>query len=160
MVELVGHVGEEGAFGVEPLGDVDGFGEVGVAGVGVVAERVEDEDVEVLEEGDGVRGEVGEVGEVGGGAEAVAGDGLAAVGDGDALEVGAEERDGAWRGRQEVKVDAGGGGVAVFGAEGVGEDAAEDVGGGVVGVERDAGGRKERGRRSSMPRMWSAWWWV
>ncbi len=56
VVELVGHVGEEGAFGVEPLGDVDGFGEVGVAGVGMVAERVEDEDVEVLEEGDGVSG--------------------------------------------------------------------------------------------------------
>ncbi len=36
-------------------------------------------------------GEVGEVGEVGGGAEAVAGDGFAAVGDGDALEGGAED---------------------------------------------------------------------
>ncbi len=76
MVELVGHVGEEGASWVEPLGDVDRFGEVGVAGVGMVAERVEDEDVEVLEEREGVRGEVGEVGEVGGGAEAVAGDGV------------------------------------------------------------------------------------
>ena len=66
----------------------------GVAGVGLAAEGVEDEDVEVLEEREALFGDVAHVGEVGGGAEAVAGDGLAAVGDGDALEAGAEEVDG------------------------------------------------------------------
>ncbi len=143
VVEVVGHVGEEGAVGFEELYEGYGFVEVGVAGVGLAAEGVEDEDVEVLEEGDGCGGEVGEVGEVGGGAEAEAGDGLATVGDGDALEGGAEERNRARGGREDVDVDAGGGGVTIDVAEGVGEDAAEDFGGGLVGVEGDAGGGAE-----------------
>ena len=67
---------------------------MGVAGVRLAAEGVEDEDVEVLEEREALGGDVAHVGEVGGGAEAVAGDVVAAVGDGDALEAGAEEVDG------------------------------------------------------------------
>ena len=66
------------------------------------------------EERNALGGDVAEVGEVGGGAEAVAGDGLAAVGDGDALEAGAEEVDcGAGCGVEAVERDAGAGGVAV-----------------------------------------------
>ena len=64
-----------------------------VAGVGLAAQRVEDEDVEVFEQRKALGGDVAHVGEVGGGAEAVAGDGVAAVGDGDAQEVRAEEVD-------------------------------------------------------------------
>ena len=97
MVEVVADVGEEGAFGVELVDKLDGFGEVGVAGVGLVAEGVEDEDVEVLEEREAFGGDVAHVGEVGGGAEAVAGDGVAAVGDGDAD--GSARRRGRWQRR-------------------------------------------------------------
>ena len=110
--------------GFELFDEGDGFFEVGVAGVRVAAEGVEDEDVEILEERDADFGDVAHVGEVGGGAEAVAGDLLAAVGDGDALEAGAEEVDaGAGGGVEAMDVDAGAGGVAVFVAEGVVEDA-------------------------------------
>ena len=56
----------------------------------LAAEGVEDEQGEVLEERDGLGGKVAEVGEVGGGAETIAGDGLAAVEDGDAAETGAK----------------------------------------------------------------------
>ena len=86
-------------------------------------------------------GDVAHVGEVGGGAEAVAGDGLAAVGDGDALEVGAEEVDGgAGGGGEAVDLDAGAGGVAFLLAEGVVEDALDGGGGVVVGVEGEVCG--------------------
>ncbi len=136
VVEVVGHVGEEGSAGLQEFDDLDGFGEVGVAGVRGVAERVEDQEVEVLEERDGGWREVAHVGEVGGRAEAIAGDGFAAVSDGDALEVCAEEGDGrAGFGGERIEFDAGAGGVAVDGAEGVVEDAADDFGGGLVGVE-------------------------
>ena len=136
VVEVVADVGEEGAPGLELLDEGDGVFEVGVAGVGLAAEGVEDEDVEILEEREAFGGDVAHVGEVGGGAEAVAGDGLPAVGDGDALEAGAEELDaGAGVGIEAMELDAGAGGVAVFVAEGVVEDALDGGGGGVVGVE-------------------------
>ena len=61
---------------------------------------------------------------------------MAAVGDGDALKVGAEEIEaGTGRGVDAVKLDAGAGGVTVGLAEGVLEDALDDVGGFVVGVD-------------------------
>ena len=107
-----------------------------MAGVRVAAKGVEDEDVEVLEERDAVVGDVAHVGEVGGAAEAVAGDLLAAVSDGDAVEAGAEELDAcAGCGIDAMDLNAGAGGVAVFVAEGVLEDALDGVGGGVVGVD-------------------------
>ncbi len=107
-------------------------------GCGVEAEGVEDEDVEILEEGDADLGDVAHVGEVGGAAEAVAGDLLGAVGDGDALEAGSEDVDaGAGGGVEAMDVDAGAGGVAVFFAEGVLEDALDVAGCGFVGVDGD-----------------------
>ena len=115
-----------------------------MAGVGLVTEGVEDEDVEVLEERDALGRDIGHVGEVGGGAEAVAGDGVAAVGDGDVLEGHAEECcRGTGGGVDAVDDDAGGGGVAVYLAEGVLEDALDDFGGGVVGEEGQAVGLAE-----------------
>ena len=84
-------------------------------------------------------GDVGHVGEVGGGAEAVAGDGVAAVGYGDADESRAEEGDlVAGGGGEAVEVTRARGGVAVDLAEGVLEDALDGVGGGVVGVIGEA----------------------
>ena len=91
VVDLMAHVGEEGTAGFEEVDEGDGFFQVRVAGVRGGAEGVEDEDVEVLEEGEGFVGDIAHVREVGGGAEAVAGDTLAAVDDGDALEGCAEE---------------------------------------------------------------------
>jgi hypothetical protein len=109
--------------------------------VGLAAEGVEDEDIETLEQGEAFVGDVGHVGEVGGGAEAVAGDGVAAVRDGHTEEGGAEEGDGdAGGGGEAVEFYSGAGGVAIDFAEGVLEDALDDVGGGVVGVEGKAAG--------------------
>jgi hypothetical protein len=81
---------------------LDGSFEVGVGGVGLAAEGVEDEEVEIGEEGKALGGDVVEVGEVGGGAEAVAGDGVAAMGDGDAEE-GAPKRVTAAPGVEEMR---------------------------------------------------------
>jgi len=79
--------------------------------VGLGAQGVENEEVEAGEQGNALRVEVAEVGEVGGGAEAEAGDGLAAVGDGDAQEARAEEDDlGAGCGGDAMQGDAGAGG--------------------------------------------------
>ena len=129
-------MGEEGAAGLELFDVGDGLLEVRVAEVRVAPEGVEDEDVEVLKERDALVGDVAHVGEVGGAAEAVAGDLLAAVGDGDALEAGSEEIEArAGCGVDAVKLHAGAGGIAVLGAEGVFEDAFEGVGCGVVGVD-------------------------
>ncbi len=136
MVEVVAHVGEEGAAGLELFDEADGLFEVRVAEMRVAPEGVEDEDVEILKERDALVGDVAHVGEVGCAAEAVAGDLLAAVGDGDAAEAGAEEIEArAGRGVDAVKLDAGAGGIAVLGAEGVFEDALDGGGGVVVGVD-------------------------
>jgi len=136
VVEVVGHVGEEGAAGLDALDQGDGVVQRGVGGVGLTAESVEDENVEVGEQREALGGDVVEIGEVGCGAEAVAGDGLAAVGDGDTLEAGAEQGYFcAWRGREPVQGDAGAGGVAIVLTEGVVEDALDGGCGGVVGVE-------------------------
>ena len=144
VVEIVADVGEEGSFWGNFFDEFDGFGQVGVGGVGFAAEGVEDKDIKLLEEREGLFGDIGHVGEVGGGTEAVAGDGVAAVRDRDALEGGAEE----WNfgGKicgKAVDVDASAGGVAVDGAKCVFEDALDDGGGGVVGVEGDAFGPRE-----------------
>ena len=144
VIDVVTHVGEEGAAGFEEFDDGDGFFEMRVAEVGLVAECVEDEDVEILQEGDALGREVAHVGEIGCGAEAVSGDGETAVGDGDALEVGSEEIDeGAGGGIEAMDFDAGAGGVTVFGAEGVFEDAFEGGGGVVVGVDGEVAGEME-----------------
>ncbi len=45
MVEFVGHVGEEGSFGAELFDEGDGFCQMRVAGVGVGAQGIEDEEV-------------------------------------------------------------------------------------------------------------------
>jgi hypothetical protein len=90
VVEAVGDVSEEGAARLELLDQGDGVGEVGVGGVGLAAQGVEDENIQICEQGKAFWIEVAEVGEVGGGAEAEAGDGLVAVGDGDALEFDSE----------------------------------------------------------------------
>lgn len=138
VVEVVAHVGEEGTARLELFDVGDGFLKVRVAEMRVATEGVEDEDIKVLEEGDALVGDVAHVSEIGGAAEPVACDLLAAVGDGDALEAGAEEVEtGTGRGFDPVKLDASAGGIAVLGAKGVFEDALEGLRGGVVGVDRE-----------------------
>jgi len=136
VVEIVAHVGEEGSAGLELFDEADGFFEMGVAEVRIATQGVEDEDVEVLQERDAFFGDVVHVCEVSSGAEAIAGDLLTAVCDGDAAEAGSEEVEaGAGGGVDAVDFDAGAGGVAVFGAEGVVEDTLDGGGGVVVGVD-------------------------
>ncbi len=116
-----------------------------MAGVRLVAKGVEDEDVEVLQERDAVRWDVAHVGEVGGGAEAVADDGVAAVGDGDDDEFCAEEVDGgAGRGVDAIDDDARGGwGKRSILRKVYSKTRSMIFCGGVVGVEREAVGLAE-----------------
>ena len=51
VVEIVADVREEGAAGGEPFYDVDGVGEVRMAGMRFVAERVEEKNVETAQMG-------------------------------------------------------------------------------------------------------------
>lgn len=136
VVEFVTHVGEQGALWLKPLDDGDGFFDVRVARVRVVAQSVDYENVEVLEKREADFGHVAHVGEVGGAAEAIASDLLIAMDDGDSLETGAEELgSGAWGGIEAVNMYAGAGGVAIFLAKGVLEDAFDVAGCFVVGID-------------------------
>lgn len=136
VVEVMTHVGEEGAAGPEFFDVSDGFFEMRVTEVGVAAECIENEDVEVLKERETFVGDVAHVGEVGNRAEAVAGDLLVAVNDGDASEAGPEKINARTGGGVEATdFDAGAGGIAVFGAEGVGKDALHGAGSGIIGVD-------------------------
>ena len=49
VVDLVVHMGQIGHFGLEALDPAERHGEVGVAGGGLVAEAVDDPDVQVYE---------------------------------------------------------------------------------------------------------------
>jgi len=66
VVEVMGHVGEEGALGLDLLDQRDGVFEGGVGGVGLAAEGVEDKDVQICKQGEAFLGDAAEVGEVGG----------------------------------------------------------------------------------------------
>src|SRR5260370_32313560 len=77
------------------------------------------------------------VGEVGGGAEAIAGDLLRPVGDGDSVEAGAKQLDSsAGGGIDAMNLDARAGRVAVFLAKGVFEDTFDAVCSFLIGVDR------------------------
>lgn len=136
VVEVVAHMGEEGTARFQLIYQGYRLIEVRVAGMRVAAEGIEDEYVEILEERDALGWDVAHVGEIGSVAEAVAGDLLAAVGDRDSAKTCTEEIDacsGCWV--DAVNLDLGAGGVAIFFAEGVLEDALEAACGGVVGVD-------------------------
>src|ERR1700719_735478 len=99
-----------------------------MAWVGIAPQGVHDQYVEILQERNADLRDVAHVGEIGGGAEAIAGDLLPAMGDGDSLEAGAEQLDsGAGGGIYAMNLDARAGGVAVFLAKGVFEDAFDTV---------------------------------
>src|SRR5271163_3157895 len=108
-----------------------------MAGVGIVPESVENEDVEISQQRQALGRDVAHVGEVGGAAEAVAGDLLAAVGYGDATKTGVKEVE-ARSGRQIDAMDFHlcAGGITVFLAKGVLEDALEVPCRFIVGVDR------------------------
>src|SRR5258705_1509045 len=108
-----------------------------VTGVRIATQGIDDEYIEILQEGNTDLGDVAHVGEVGGAAEAIAGDLLASVGYGDSLEAGAEQLDSS-SGREIDAMDlhARAGGVAVFLAKGVFEDAFDVVCGFLIRVDR------------------------
>lgn len=139
VVDFVGHVGEEGAARGDAFHPTKGRVKMGVAGVRLGAEGVENEDVEVPEERQAGFGDGAHVGEIGGGAEAEAGDLEVAMEDGHALEGDAEDFGGLgifeW-----VELNAGAMRVRGVGGEGVVEDVAKDGRGGLVGVEGQEAG--------------------
>ena len=141
VVESVAHVREEGAPWFELIHKRHGALKVRVAVMGLVAQGVEDEDVEILQERKAFGWDVTHVGQVGRAAESIAGDLLSSVGHGDAAEAGAEElHAGAGSGVEAMELDACAGGVAVFRAEGVLEDALKVIRGLVVGVDGEITG--------------------
>ena len=103
------------------------------------AKRVQDQQIEIAEQGLRRGRDIAHVREIGGAAEAVAGDLLASMDHGNALEARAEEIEA--RARRCVKAmqrDTRAGGVAIFRAEGVLEDAFERVCSRRVGKDGDA----------------------
>lgn len=136
VIKIVAEMSEESAARLELLNEGDGFFEMRVTGMGLATESVEDEDVEVLKKRETLRGDVAHIREVGGGAEAQASDLLMAMHDRDATKTGAEEVDPGARGRIEpVDLNASGGRVAIFCAEGVVEDALDGGGSFVIGID-------------------------
>lgn len=111
---------------------------MGVTEVRLVAKRVQDQDVEVLEERKAFVGNVTHIGEVGSFTEAVTSDLLAAMSDRYLLESYSEDIDGgASGGIKPVELDTRAGGIALGGIrkEGVVEDAFERAGGRFVSVD-------------------------
>jgi len=141
VVEVVTEMSEEGALRLEPFDEGDRAIEMGMTGVRIATERVENEDVEILKEGQALGGDVAHVGEVGGCAESISGDLLLSVEDRDAAEAGSEELCSGTGGRVDaVKLHTGAGGVAIFPAKGVLEDALDGSSGLIIGVKRKAAG--------------------
>ncbi len=131
-------MGEEGSAGLEFLDISQRAFEMGVAWMRLTSESIEDEDVQILKQRYAFGRDVAHVGEVGCGAEAIAGDGLVAVRDGNPLKACTEEIDpGSGRAFIEgMDGDACGCGVAFAGAEGVVEDSREGLRGFFIRVER------------------------
>src|SRR5208283_4504177 len=89
--ELVGHVSEEGAPRSEPFDPRKGLLDVGMAGVGLRTQGVDDEHVEIFEQGKAGLGDAAHVGEVGGGAEAEGGNRKTAMENGHTLKAHASD---------------------------------------------------------------------
>lgn len=107
-----------------------------MTGMRLASKRVEDENIEILEQGDAFGRDVAHVGEIGGGTEAIAGDRLIPVGDGDSLEAGAKQVEtGARSLIDAMKLNTGAGGITILGTEGVVEDAFDGTCRLIVGIE-------------------------
>src|SRR5712671_1587625 len=69
VIEIVAHVGEEGSLRLQLFDDGDRLVEVRVTGVGIATQGIDDEYVQILQQGNTDLGDVAHVGEVGGAAE-------------------------------------------------------------------------------------------
>ncbi len=105
--EIVADVSEPGVAGFEFLDEGEGLSDARVHGMRGVAEGVEDEVVEIVEEGFGGVREGAEVGEIGEAAEAEAEDGSRAVVGGDGDDLVPEELEGAIKGIDGMEFDLG-----------------------------------------------------
>ena len=144
VVQVMTDMREECAFGRDLFNQFDGSCKMGVAGVRLAPQRVEHKDVEPFEQRKALRWDVAHIREVCGGAEAVAGDGVAAMRDGHADKLCTEQvnrRTGS--GIETMNLDAGARGVTVDLAEGVLEDAFDDLSRKVIRIECDTFGFAE-----------------
>src|SRR5437899_2919832 len=108
-----------------------------MTGVRLLSQSIENKDVEILKEGQALLRNVAHVSEIGSAAEAVAGDLLLSVGYRDAAEACSKQLDSSARsGIDAMNLDARAGGVAIFLAKGVLEDAFDTVCGFLIGVDR------------------------
>ena len=130
--QVVGDVGEPGAARVELLDEGEGLIHGLVHGMGNVAECIEDQFVEILQQSEGGVGKGAEVGEVGGAAEAVAEDFEVAVEKRDGSEGDAEKLEGL---ADFAKGDTGNGAELGETVEDVREGAAQGLEGGSVGID-------------------------
>ena len=138
VVEVVADVREVGAPRGELLHDLDGAGQVGVTRVRLTAQSIEDEEIQIFQQGITLLRDVTHVGKVRCGAKAVAGDRMTSMRDGDAKERSSKELDRCvLAGGNTIHVDTGAGGITINRAEGVVEDSLDDLCGCVVSVESD-----------------------
>ncbi len=134
VVDFVGHVRKECAARGDAFHPAEGGFDIGMAGMGFGTESVEDEDIEIAEQGQARFGNAAHIGEIGGRSETEARNLKLAMLNGDALEAGAGDfyALGIFK---RTQLDAGAGGIGGSGGEGVIEDTAEDGRGGLVGIE-------------------------
>ncbi len=127
IVEVVGDVGQPGAFGFELVDDLKGLIDAEVGGVGFVAKGIDDEVVKAGELGQCFVGNVADIGAEGKVADAKAEGGEVAVKESQAGDGHAKDIDGP--GRESFEFEAWGGAVVgggILWLEGVGESLGED----------------------------------
>jgi len=141
MAEVVADVGQIRHAGLKGFDDDECLGDGGVGGMGLVAESVEEENLNALEEGQRFIGDFAVIGEVGefADAEAIDRHGAMEKGDGDYfLFVEVEGFTGDYFG-----LEFGAAGFVAGVGEDVFEDAADDVEGGLAAVDGDVAGLAE-----------------
>src|SRR5580700_6315995 len=118
MRQVMTDVCEKDAFGVQAICDPDRVFDSGVRGMRLVAQSVEEEDIEILQVRHRGLGNLAEIGQIGGGAEAISVDLRFSGNHGGGLEDRAEELE---RARDRFQLEAGKAAKLVVGVEDVAE---------------------------------------
>lgn len=149
VVEVVRDVGEPGVARLKAFDPMQSLIDIGVAGMRPFAQRVDDEDAEVLQQRQAGVGDDVHVGEISSVPEAEACHLLLAVDERHALESGSVNGDG-FLAFETVHADAGAGRIFRFGREGIVEDSLDDGGAGVVGIKRHVAVGMMEGERAQI----------
>ena len=136
VIEVVAHVGEEGAAWFQQINEADGLFQMRMAGMRIASQRVENKDIEVLKQGNALRWNVAHIGKVSGAAESVAGNLLMSMGYRNAAKACPEEIETrTWRCIDAVDLHAGACRITVFLAKRIVEDSLNRAGRRIVRID-------------------------